>query len=71
MLTKFQNPDRSMEEESIIGKFHCTSECLIVRPLQGRRTELLLDEGTRMHGRLNSTFAGQFSLRSSVLGVEA
>ncbi|PRQ24840.1 hypothetical protein RchiOBHm_Chr6g0276901 [Rosa chinensis] len=71
MLTKFQNPDRSMEEESIIRKFHCTSECLIVRPLQGRCTELLLDEGTRMHGRLNSTFAGQFSLRSSVLGVEA
>ncbi|PRQ45586.1 hypothetical protein RchiOBHm_Chr3g0493041 [Rosa chinensis] len=55
MLAKFHNPDRSMEEESIIGKFHCTSECLIVRLFQGRRTELLLDEGTCMHGRLNST----------------
>ncbi|PRQ60919.1 hypothetical protein RchiOBHm_Chr0c23g0500831 [Rosa chinensis] len=62
MLTKFQNPDRSMEEESIIRKFHYTSECLIVRPLQGRRTELLLDEGTRMHGRLNSTVSGHLFL---------
>ncbi|PRQ48118.1 hypothetical protein RchiOBHm_Chr2g0107151 [Rosa chinensis] len=58
MLAKFHNPDRSMEEESIIGKFHCTLECLIVRLLQGRCTELLLDEGTRMHGRLNSTVSG-------------
>ncbi|PRQ24268.1 hypothetical protein RchiOBHm_Chr6g0270501 [Rosa chinensis] len=48
-----------MEEESIIGKFHCTSVCLIGRPLQGRRTELLLDDGTRMRDRRNSTFAGE------------
>ncbi|PRQ38081.1 hypothetical protein RchiOBHm_Chr4g0409841 [Rosa chinensis] len=30
--------------------------------IEGRCTELLLDEGTRMHGRLNSTVSGHLFL---------